>query len=543
VNPLQIVYNKKKLMKPIQILMLFLLVFTSAKSQQKKIKIDQSIKANKEVVINLNTSYNAIEIDTWNKDVVEIQAIIESDELSKAAFEKAYDNWDLNVSGSTDKITITSDGSGNFWEEGFSTELNDASLDALKELEFHLAEIPETIAIPELLDGVLSGLADLPELLKHPNMPELPKLPELPKGISSVTFDYDAYRERGEDYLEEWSKKYEKGYGKEYQDKMKKWAKEFDKVDFDAYEKEMEAWGEKFGKEFEKTYGKDFEKRMEAWGEKFGEDFGAKMEVWGEAFGKRMEEEIAPKLEAWGERFGEQFEEEFEKDRENSRKRKEKYKRKTLLKKMEKNNKLNNSFDFKGNKKVKKTIRIKMPKKAKLKLDIRHGELKFVSTIHNAKASLSHTSLLANNIDGSETSINVSYAPVDITNWEQGELVLDFVDDARISKANHLILNSNSSSISINSLLDTSIINGSFGDLIINSLEDSFNNLNVILENSDAKINLPNSNDYNLYFHGNKSTFNNEITSNKTIKHFPKNTPNKAKTIIINANYSTIVAN
>ncbi len=536
-------------MKSIQILMLFLLVFTSAKSQQKKIKIDQSIKANKDVVINLNTSYNNIEIDTWNKDIVEIQAIIASDELSAEAFKKAYDNWDINVSGSTDKITIRSDGADNAWIEGFAVGFNDTSLDALKELEIHLADLPEAIAIPELIDGVLSGLADLPELLKHPNIPELPKLPELPKGISNVSFDYEEYKDRGEVYLEEWSKKYEKEYGKDYQEKMKNWAKEFDKVDFETYEKEMEAWGEKFGEEFEKNYGKNFEKRMEEWGEKFGEDFGSKMEIWGETFGKRFEEELAPKIEAWGEKFGEQFEKEFEKAeaKHGKRSEKERAKDKALLEKLKKLEKKNKhkrkkTFDFNGNQKVKKTIRIKMPKKAKLILDVRHGELKFVSTIHNAKAKLSHTSLLANSIDGSETSINVSYSPVKVANWEEGELKLDFVENAQINQAKKLVLNSNSSNININSLTDTSIINGSFGDLVINSLEDTFKNLNIILENSDARINLPNV-DYNLYFNGNRSKFNNESVSNKTIKNDPKNSSNTDKTIIINANYSNIVAN
>lgn len=534
-------------MKSIQILMLFLLVYTSAKSQQKKTKIDQSIKANKNVVINLNTSYTTIEIDTWNKDVVEIQAIIESDELGKEAFEKVYNNWNINVGGSTDAITINSNDPGNTWEEGFSLGFNDASLDALKELEAHLADLPEAMAIPELIEGVLSGLTDLPDLLKHPKMPELPKLPELPKGISNVSFDYEEYEDRGEVYLEEWSKKYEKEYGKAYQEKMKNWAKEFDKVDFEAYEKEMEVWGEEFGKQFEENYGKDFEKRMEAWGEKFGEEFGEKMEIWGEAFGKQFEDEIAPKLEAWGESFGENYAKEQGKTKGKQGKHSEKKqaKSKALLEKLEQKNKhkRNKIFDFNSTQKVKKTIRIKMPKKAILNLDVRHGALKFVSTIHNAKATLSHTSLLANNIDGSETSINVSYSPVKITNWEQGELKLDFVENARINKVKQLVLNSNSSNININSLLDTSIINGSFGDLVINNLEESFNNLNIILENSEARINLPNNVDYNLYYNGNRSTFNTETVSNKTIKNNPKSTSNNDKTIIINANYSNIVAN
>ena len=168
-----------------------------------------------------------------------------------------------------------------------------------------------------------------------------------------------------------------------------------------------------------------------------------------------------------------------------------------------------------------KTIKIKMPKKAKLKLNVRHGELKMSSVLENAKGHISHGKFIANHINGDETSINVSYAKVDVANWISGQLKLKYVDDARIDNAENLILNAVSSDIEINNLSGTSVVNGSFGDLLINNISNTFNNLNIVLENSDARLNLPNT-DYNLFYNGSKSSFNSERTSSKTIKKLPK---------------------
>ena len=98
-----------------------------------------------------------------------------------------------------------------------------------------------------------------------------------------------------------------------------------------------------------------------------------------------------------------------------------------------------------------------------------------------------------------------------------------------------------SSNIDIKTLDGNSIIDGSFGDLYIRNIAENFNNLNIVIENSDALLKLPNAINYNLYFKGNHSKFNNERTNSKTIKHDPNNGKTN-KTIIINAKYSNVVA-
>ncbi len=198
-------------------------------------------------------------------------------------------------------------------------------------------------------------------------------------------------------------------------------------------------------------------------------------------------------------------------------------------------------FSNSKNNKVIKTIKIKMPKDAKLKLNVRHGELKIVSVIHNLKADLSHSTLLAENINGSNTSINASYSPVLVTNWNEGELKLNYVDNVLLKNVKALILRSNSSNVNIDYLSGNSIIEGSFGDLTIHNILDSFSNLNVVLENSDAAIKLPKT-DFNLQYKGTRTRFQHpNKTTKENISTFSTGNLSSNKTIVINAKYSNVV--
>jgi len=516
--------------KFITITLAFMSVFIT-QAQQKLEKASQSIKADKEAIINLNTNYTNIEIDTWSKDIVEIEAYIESENLTKEELQIVLDNWDVEIEGSGDNITIVTSGSKMSYDYNYNYDFVDHSaFEALHDLQFDLADLPEMPVMPEM--------PEMPEMSEMPEMPEMPELPELPEGIHSVNFDTEAYKKDGEKYMAKWSKDYEKKYGKEYKDRMEEWAKVFSEVDFDAYSKEMEIWGEKFG-----------------------ESFGKDMEEWGEEFAKRMEESgWEEKMEKWGEDYGERFGEEFEKEMEEREHRLEE--RQHLLE--ERQEELTESMERRHeerarslekrqehllerthgsrNSNVIKTIKIKMPKKAKLKMNMRHGELKFASVIHNARADLSYTTLIANSIDGRETSINASYSPVIVTNWNLGELKLNYVEKAQLNNVNRLMLNSNSSNLILNELAGTATINGSFGDFEIRKFNESFNNLTLVLENSDALIYLPTNNDFNLQYQGNRSHLKHpKNTSKSNITSFTTGNFESNKTIVVNAKYSDII--
>ncbi|TCK68794.1 hypothetical protein DFQ05_0304 [Winogradskyella wandonensis] len=505
-------------MKTIKIFMLCLIT-TIGFAQKKEIKTSQTAKVNKDVVVELNTNYVEIEIDTWNKDEVKIEAYLESDVLSQEDLKKALKTWNLNFDATLDKVYISSEGG-----RGAGLFPRNSYDDILQELEFSLADLPE---IPEI--KVLPNMANFPDLPELPEMPEFPELPELPEGVKTIQFDYDRYQKEGEKYLSKWSKRYEKEGGKELQKRMEAWAKKFAES---GYEEKMAKWGEEYGKRFEGQWAKD----MEKWGEEFGESFGKDMEKWGEDLGKKME--------AWGERFGKQMEQRakaLEKRAEAMEKRAEQTAKRKEAMQDRKASIFAQSYNSDRNSKVKRVIKITMPKKAKLKLNVRHGELKIASAVHNARGDVSHTFFVAENIDGSDTSINVSYSPVAINSWNVGSLNLNFVKNAEIKRANNLMLTSKSSNIVIKNLTDTGIINGSFGDLTISNLAETFNNLNLVLENSDAFVEIPESVNYSLFFNGNRSKYNNEPTKQKTVKRYDGKPT--SKTIVVNAKYSSVTMN
>ncbi len=142
--------------------------------------------------INLNTSYVQIEIDTWNKSTLEIEAYVEGEKLSKEQLQEALKSWNLNVEGSGSNVSITSDGSHGSWDLAEMTNSAFQSLEALKALEvlgdIDFGSLPEMPEMPEL--------PELPEIarLEVPEAPEMPELPELPNGVTNVSFDSEAYK-------------------------------------------------------------------------------------------------------------------------------------------------------------------------------------------------------------------------------------------------------------------------------------------------------------------------------------------------------------
>ena len=192
-------------------------------AQQKADKLSKSITANSDVTIDLNTNYVEIEIETWSKNTVEVEAYMESEKLSKDELQKALKAWGLEVSGSGDYISIKSVGGNDFYFPH-----NENYADALRELELRLADLPEMPEMPEM--PKMPAMPKMPHVKfpDIPEMPEMPELPELPEGVKSVTFDYDKYKKEGDAYLEKWSAEYEAKYGKEYKQKMKEWARKFE---------------------------------------------------------------------------------------------------------------------------------------------------------------------------------------------------------------------------------------------------------------------------------------------------------------------------
>ncbi|MCF7560212.1 hypothetical protein L3X39_06135 [Sabulilitoribacter multivorans] len=521
-----------------KLLALCFLVTGSLIAQQKLTKVSQSINVNKDVTIDLNTSHTNIIIDTWNKGTVEIEAFIEGEELSKEELQDILKSWDVDIDGSSDLVSIKTKGAhSKVWAyRTHSQSDNDALQAMLKELKFEIADLPE------MNFDFNFEMSEIPEM----NF-EMPELPELPEGVNSIRFDYNAYEKDREKYLKEYSKQFESLYGKDYAKKMEAWGEKFGKEWGEKYGKQMEAWA----KQFEgKMNSEEYAKKMEAWGEKFGkewgEDYAKKMEVWGERYAQQMENQ-AERIQAQVERAQEQKErmqelkekrtEAHEKMAEDRKKYAEERaklaeKRRVLVEKL---------VSPEANSKVKKTIKIKMPKGAKLKVNVKYGEIEFATNIDNLKADLSYSKFTAYSINGSRTSINASYSPVYITNWNLGELNLNYVDKAELKNVKHLVLNAISSNINIGNLSGSALVDGNIGDMKILNIDDTFSNLNVILQNIKAIINLPKT-DYNLQYKGTRSRFAHPKKSSKeNVSNFSTGSLASGKSIVVNAKYSNVV--
>ena len=143
-------------------------------------------------------------------------------------------------------------------------------------------------------------------------------------------------------------------------------------------------------------------------------------------------------------------------------------------------------------------------------------------------------------INGSSTSINASYSPIHINHWNLGELNLNYVENADLNNVKNMVLNSNSSNVTIDNFSGNAIIDGSIGNLKILKIEDVFTNLNIIIQNSDAVIVLPKVN-HNFQYKGTRSYFNYpKNTSSEQVSSFSNNNLDSNKTIVVNAKYSSV---
>ncbi|UGU17136.1 hypothetical protein LS482_04515 [Sinomicrobium kalidii] len=297
-------------------------------------------------------------------------------------------------------------------------------------------------------------LPDMPEIPEMPDIPDfadipVPPVPPMPPQVLDMTnlsFDYEAYKKEGDKYMEEWKKK---------------WEETFD----EKFKKQMESW----------------KKKMEAHREEV--------------------EENAKKIKIDREKIKEHAE--------KARQAAEKARKQAIKVREEAGDQAPSIFYFYSDGKekevnVKKRILIKMPKGAKLKMNVRHGEVKLAENSENIRATLSHASLRANRVNGKETSIETSYAPVLVHNWNGGKLKVNYVKEVDLENVSSLELISNSSDVTVENLLHSGHIQGSFGSLEVKNIGRNFNRLDLVLDNTNAMIVLPESG-FRLFFNGEDS--------------------------------------
>jgi ElaB/YqjD/DUF883 family membrane-anchored ribosome-binding protein len=443
-----------------------------------------------ETVLDINTTHTDIEFETWDKDQVEIIATVTLEEATKEEAEEYFENDPFMIMGNSKEIKVSTNGR-NSWDFAMAGSNFDFHFDM--EPLFMDLEIP-----------------DLPELAVIPELASMPPLPPM----NFKSFDYTRYKEEGRAYLEEWAESFADGFDEEYEEKMKEWG--------ERVEERAKAWEERNEERL-----KEREKRLEERSQEL-QNRAEERAKRAEERAKEAEERHLARIEArTGEREGLFFSSD---DNDGP-------------------SIFYFSNDGDGKKyKIKKTIKVKMPKSVKLRMNVKHGEVKLAAATENMKASLRHASLLAATIEGKHTNISASYSPIVVQNWSLGQLKADYSDAITLKEVGELRLNSVSSNVSIDKLNGKAFVTNNLGKLFINEIASDFSDLDVSVQNGEVSCTIPKT-PVSFYLNGTRSTINYpsnlvmERTQNfdNIIHKGFKGKDNSGKLITINSKYSEVV--
>jgi hypothetical protein len=403
----------------------------SAFAQKQDKKFKETFNVKKDVVVQINATNTDIDVTTWNKNQVEVSAVIEIEGLTKKEAEKYFEKYTFGALGNSSLVKITSKGSGFY---GFNDNIVIFGKD-----DFHFPEI----VIPDM--NFDFQFPDIETMV----IPEV-NLEKVFEGLENLEFDFDKYHKDGDTYFFQW-----KDSAKSISIKSKKeWEKFKKSKEYKKWKKEMKANNEKLKSELAKM----------------------KIELKGvnkEVIKKALKEaKIAiSKVDM------KDIKEELAKARKQMNNVKKEYFFNT------------NSNDVMINDKkvkIKKKITIKVPKGATFDLNTRHCKVKLPQT--TASGKVSYGKFIAEGLTGGD--LKVYYAPVDITTLQSANLSLHNVTDASIASVTNTTLFSSSGELKINTIFSNVNLESSFGELSIEKFDASIADFKLVLNQSDATINL-----------------------------------------------------
>ncbi|MCL5245920.1 hypothetical protein M4I21_08900 [Cellulophaga sp. 20_2_10] len=439
---------------------------------QKQIKTFKEVfNVDKDAVLDLNTNNADIEFDTWNKDVIQIEATIEVEGMSKEEAEKYFTRNQMDILGNSKKVTVSTGGNSSKFYSKTNTFVNS------RPIHFNSSNFPMRMSYN--LDSIQFGVDNM----ERDTIVISSLLSD--KDFKFVDFDYKEYEKNGKEYILKWQENFQKNMGVKNEEEIRKWV--------------------------------------------------ARIQEKSELIRKKAKI-ITEKHKAMAERI------------------------KSKAIKLDTIHFNTNTFYSNPNTfyisldgeaknlKVKKTIKIKMPKSATIKMDVRHGNVKLAENTTNINANLSYASLLATTINGDKTYVNASYSPVSVTNWNVGQLKTSYAKNVDLKQVKELTLSAVSSNIEIENLLKSAFIKNDFGNVRIKSISSNFEDLDITITSGELEAVLPKSS-YSIYLKGKSSnlslptalsltkTTNQNITVHKGYS-ISKNT---SKSINIDASYSDVV--
>lgn len=402
---------------------------SSAFGQKQDKTFKETFNVNKDVVVEINASNNDIEVTTWNKNQVLVEATIEVEGLTKEEAAKYLKNYKFEALGNSKRVIITSKGSGFYG-------LNDNFVIFNKD-DFHFPEV----VIPDMKFDF-----DFPaiETIVIPDI----DLENVFKGLEDMEFDFEKYSKDGKNYFFQW-----KDSARNISIKNKKeWEKFKKSKEYKEWKKEIKKNSEQLKKDLAKVRADMKTINKDAIAKAIKE---AKVAV--SKIDKEMiSRELAKAKEMMGKVKGNYF---FDSDGDviiNDKKVK-----------------------------IKKKITIKVPKGATFDLNTRHCKVKLPNTTA-ASGRSSYGTFNATGLLGGD--LKIYYAPVTIKTLKNAELSLHNVTDATIASVANATLSSDSGELKIDEIFSDVNLRSSFGELIIGKLNSGLSDFNLTLRQSDAKI-------------------------------------------------------
>lgn len=427
----------------------FLLLVTGVVSAQKyNKKFSENFKTNKDVVVNINASNADIDVTTWNKNEVSVEAVVEVEGLDKKEAQKYLDNWKFEALGNKSKVQINAN--KNSFRIGGDNIVFFNSSDNNYPRVFQFDGDDEVVVIPEVRIPEIPEIPELPEI----KIPEV-NFEEIVTGLEDIEFDFDKYAKDGGNYFFQW-----KDGVNDITIKSKKEWEEFKKTDkYKEFKKHQEERKREIKKELERV-----KKERINESELRREMAKARAEI-----RKINREEIRKEL---------------------AKARKEMHKARKEMRKVRMNYSYSSDSDnlmINGKKvKITKKIIIKVPKSATFDLNTRHCKVKLPKT--KASGKVSYGTFKADALDGGK--LNISYSPVNISSLNACTLFLNNVTDAQLASVTNTIVNSNSSGLVVSNVHNNVEVNNKFGNLTIVKVHPNHNNLKVFLSYSDAGVDL-----------------------------------------------------
>ncbi len=482
------------LFKRIALALCLISIGTYGQKQTKSYK--ENFMVTETTLLDINTSNADIEFETWDKPQIQVEATIVVEGVSDSEAENYFKNSGLQIIGNSKKVTVSTGSENGFhFANGF---------DHGKDFQIAFSEMP--IMHLDSLSFAFDVITEMPELMEAPPMPPMPPM----------EFDYKAFEKDGEKYLKKWQKEFSKGFNKDYEKKMEEWS-----ARMEAKRSEMEEKRELMREKRMEAQEKLIEQRAELRAQQA--DQRAQLAEARQARNEAMEAVRAKRASSWGfyghndSLWGGPNMFYFSTDGENK------------------------------NYKVKKTIKIKMPKSTKIQMNVRHGEVKLAGNTKNLNAKLSYASLVAATIDGDATIINASYSPVTVQKWNYGQLQANYSELVDLKEVLNLRLSAISSDVVIDNLLKSAYIKNEFGPIRINAISNDFKELDVSMKNGDLDCALPTA-AFTIYVQGTSSRFTKakgfKLEETKNLNSFVQKgyniSNNSNKSITINSEYSNI---